>query len=110
VSAEQVDLDDFWSMREIASFFPLKFADKKQWTEITGQCAGCKEDILVTHLRGRIERVDAHTYAMRASGYCASCNVITRFAYLLHDDMSITGASSGRIARWVPGDGLRELQ
>jgi hypothetical protein len=99
-----MDLDDFWALPEIASFLPFKFSSRKEWNEFTGMCSGCKEDILRTHLRGRVRRVDVGTFEIRALGYCVSCALITRFVYFAHDDMSITGESdSGRIARWTSG-------
>jgi hypothetical protein len=112
MDAEQIDLDVFWSMREIASFFPLKFGTKAQWDESTGHCDGCKEDILGTHLRGEVARIDARTFAIKALGYCPSCDLITRFVYHAHDDMSLTGRSSvtGQLVRWTAETGEQSLQ
>jgi hypothetical protein len=108
---EAVDLDEFWALPEIASFLPLRFSSRAEWNEFTGQCSGCKEDILRTHLRGHVQRVDVGTFEIRALGYCASCALITRFSYCAHDDMSITGKSpgSGIMTRWASG-ATSELQ
>lgn len=111
MSGEQIDLAVFWTLPEMTSFFPLKFSGRARWDTFTGQCTQCEEDILSTHLRGHVKRIDACTFEIRSIGYCASCNLITRFVYLLHDDMSITGKSptSGEPARWSSG-GERDLQ
>jgi len=108
---EPVDLDAFWSLQEIASFFPLKFSGKAQWNEFTGHCNGCKEDVLDTHLRGEVRRIDGRTFAIKALGYCPSCDLLTPFMYHAHDDVSLTGKSptSGQVARWAPGTNEQDL-
>lgn len=112
MTGEKINVDVFWDLPELTSFFPLRFSGKAVWNEFTGQCAGCKEDILDTHLRGHVRRLDGHTFTVEASGYCPSCHLVTRFMYRLHDDMSITGKSplTGQIARWASGTGEQDLQ
>lgn len=94
-------LEEFEALPTLASHLPLVFASGARWNQMAGTCARCGH---VVEMRGSVVAWGpAHApkvYVIDALGYCAPCELLTPFAYRMHDDMSVTSQRDGEWVRW----------
>ncbi|MBL1153149.1 MAG: hypothetical protein HND43_10525 [Armatimonadetes bacterium] len=89
-------------MPSIASQFPVEIAGGVGWSEFTGECRFCKQDIPDDLLRGAVSRPLPSVAVIEAVGVCPHCKIATTFLYRLHDDMRITGPRADGWRTWRP--------
>lgn len=87
-------------MPSIASQMPVRFASGTCWERFDGQCKACGKDIATACLTGKVTRPMESLVTVEAVGVCASCKLVTRFHYRLHDDMRISGQTDEGWATW----------
>jgi len=94
------DIRELMAQPSISSQMPVVFKNGARWNRLSGCCKGCGKDIEQDLFTGRLTRLVESTVTVDAVGVCASCHLVTKFSYRLHDDMRITGRTDRGWATW----------
>lgn len=90
-----------WAKPSIRSQLPVTLPNGARWMEFEGCCAKCNAPIEAGRVHGTVSFFHS-AIVINAIGVCIECKLFTRFAYRLHDDMSLSGQKDGKWVRWTP--------
>ena len=93
---------ELFSKPALNTYFPIVFANKNRWAELTGKCESCGKSLAGDSIRGIVSRPIETVAVVEAIAICNECRVFTRFDYRLHNDMRITGLRSDGWHEWLP--------
>lgn len=62
---------------------PYVFDNGLEFNGFNAQCSGCKQPIELPQLRGALSYVGVNRCMLSAKGYCADCNGITCYDFML---------------------------
>jgi hypothetical protein len=87
-------------MPTVASQMPVTFSNGSSIHQFKGECSGCDCELVDDSVHGAVVKHSGSMFAVEACGVCHDCNLVTRFVYRFHDDMTITGPRGNGWHTW----------